>query len=214
LKSLALPRGARVSSNINSLEKGLGKTRCITFQGVSGSPPKPQRDHGTPDVGGSIPDAVALWAIHTHVGWTAALAYMTESERSGAVLMLWYGMDKKAESRTSGALTGCASWWLPSRRLPIWRGAKIIWECAVGTCQMTEALKVADVARVYSSDSVDRGYPQASCPLGNHNCSNLDLIVANPLATGPPRRSLRADWRGSLTTRPWHYCCRLISAAA
>ena len=36
---------------------------------------------------------------------------------------------------------------------------KIIWECVAGTGQMTEALKVAGAARVYSSDTVDRGYP-------------------------------------------------------
>jgi hypothetical protein len=38
---LALPTGPRVSSIINSLEKGLGKPRCIRFQSVSGLLPKP-----------------------------------------------------------------------------------------------------------------------------------------------------------------------------
>jgi len=38
---LALPREPSVSNAINDLEKGLGETRCVTFQCVSGSPPKP-----------------------------------------------------------------------------------------------------------------------------------------------------------------------------
>ena len=38
---VALPRGTRVSSKINSLEKGLGKTRCTQIQWGSGLPPKP-----------------------------------------------------------------------------------------------------------------------------------------------------------------------------
>jgi hypothetical protein len=47
LKTLALPRGARVSSIINDLEKGLGKSRCILFQWVSGLTPKPFSNTGT-----------------------------------------------------------------------------------------------------------------------------------------------------------------------
>ena len=44
---VALPRGARVPSDINGLEKGLGKSRCIQFQWVSGLPPKPSSNTGT-----------------------------------------------------------------------------------------------------------------------------------------------------------------------
>jgi hypothetical protein len=39
--AMALPRGTGVSSKINRLEKGLGKTRCIELQCVSGSLPNP-----------------------------------------------------------------------------------------------------------------------------------------------------------------------------
>ena len=49
-------------------------------------------------------------------------------------------------------------------------------------------------------------------PLGNQNCSTFYLIVTNPLATSLPRLSLQ-DGEDFLTARPWHCCCRLISAA-
>ena len=44
---MALPRGARVPSKINVLEKGLGKSRCIQCQRVSALPPKPFSNIGT-----------------------------------------------------------------------------------------------------------------------------------------------------------------------
>jgi hypothetical protein len=47
LKSLALPRGTRIFNAINILEKGLDKKRCIQFQWVSRTPPKPFFNTGT-----------------------------------------------------------------------------------------------------------------------------------------------------------------------
>ena len=61
---------------------------------------------------------------------------------------------------------------------------KIIWECAAGTGQMTEALKVAGAARVYSSDTVGRGYPLDEMidflSLRKPKLQHFDLIVTNP----------------------------------
>jgi hypothetical protein len=42
---VALPSGAAVSSNINHLAKGLGKTSCIELQCVSKSFPNPFGEH-------------------------------------------------------------------------------------------------------------------------------------------------------------------------
>ena len=82
--TVALPRGTRVSSNINNLQKGLGRTRCITFQCVSGSPPKPfsltaQRGDGTQDVGGSIrsPPIVPPIAVRRESGASRCTAGTT-----------------------------------------------------------------------------------------------------------------------------------------
>ena len=56
LKILALPRERRVLCIINGLEKGLGKSRCIQFQWVSGLPPKPSNS-GTASTGLTSPMA-------------------------------------------------------------------------------------------------------------------------------------------------------------
>ena len=62
---------------------------------------------------------------------------------------------------------------------------KVIWECAVGTGMMAEALKANGVARVFCSDVVDHGYTGldglfdfvSDTP---SNSQRLDGIITNP----------------------------------
>jgi predicted RNA methylase len=80
---------------------------------------------------------------------------------------------------------------------------KIVWECAVGTGQMSETLKAVGAARVYSTDVVDHGYSGLDevfdfLSAGEPKLTRFDAITSNP--PYGPRGTLAEIHRGWAST--------------